>query len=115
MTIRRFPKIIYPSSLKDVLGPDLLASLLRISKKKLEIYSRKPETIPQEVFLRLAWMVEIVDVLRNAYNDTGIYQWFLRKRVQLGRRSPAQVLKYNWLPGQPNPLKVLVLAKSINT
>lgn len=114
MAARRSPKIIKPFLLIDVLGPDLLASLLGVSKRKLEIYSRKPETIPKEVFLRLAFIVEVAEILRGGYNDKGIYQWFLRKRVQLDYRSPTQVLKYNWFPNQPDPLKILALAKSIN-
>ena len=104
-----------PFLLKDILGPELLASLLKISKRKLEIYIRKPKTIPEEVFLRLAFVVEVTEILKGAYNDTGIRQWFLRKRIiQLNRQSPAQILKYNWLPDQPGPLKILELAKSIN-
>ena len=96
------------------MGPELLASLLKISKRKLEIYIRKPKIIPEEVFLRLAFVMEVTEILKGAYNDTGIRQWFSRKRIQLNRQSPAQILKYNWLPNQPGPLKILELAKSIN-
>ena len=104
-----------PFLLKDILGPELLASLLKISKRKLERYIRKPEIIPEEVFLRLAFVMEVTEILKGAYNDIGIRQWFSRKRViQLNRQSPAQILKYNWLPDQPGPLKILELAKSIN-
>ena len=75
-----------PFLLKDILGPELLASLLKISKRKLERYIRKPEIIPEEVFLRLAFVMEGTEILKGAYNDTGIRQWFLRKRIiQLNR------------------------------
>lgn len=114
MAVRHSPKIIRPFLLRGVLGPSLLASLLRISKRKLEIYSRKPETISEEIFLRLAFLIEIVEVLGGAYNNIGVYRWFLRKRIQLGRKSPAQILKYSWFPGEPGPQRILELAKSMN-
>lgn len=101
-------------TLEDILGFDLLASLLGLSNEKLLEYGKKPHTMPEEVFRRLAFIIEIIEILKGAYNPQGIRQWFSRKRAQLGGKSPAEILKNNWSPEDPGPRLVFETAKGMN-
>ena len=101
-------------SLEDVLGLGLLASLLGISTDKLQEYVKDITTIPEIILQRLVFIIEVVEILRDACNPLGIPQWFTRERVQLNGRSPAQIFQREWNPSDPESLKVLELASSIN-
>lgn len=100
--------------LEDILGFDLLASLLGVSRRELFQYDASLDQIPEVICQRFSFIDKIFGILIGAYNDDGIRQWFLRQRVQLSNRSPAEILKNNWSPDEPEPASVLELAESIN-
>ncbi len=100
--------------LLELLGRDLLALLLGISKSKLRRYCAEPRSIPLGVFSRLNFLMEITDILKGGYNQDGVRQWFRRKRAQLGGRSPLEILKNNWSVEDPGPRLVLEIAKGMN-
>lgn len=99
---------------KKILGLGLLASILNVSEPELKAYIANPGSISEIILRRLAFLIEVVDILKDAYNDRGIRQWFLRKRIQLNDKSPVEILRENWNPENTDPHSVLELAKGIN-
>lgn len=102
-------------ALQDILGFDLLAELLNVSRKKLFKYDADFNSMPQEIATRTKFLIELVSVLAGAYNDEGIRQWFSRERVQLKNKHPLQILTGNWNPQGAEPQKILSLARNINS
>jgi hypothetical protein len=99
--------------LADVLGPELLSRLLRISASSLRRYKATARTTPDDVAARLHFLSLIVGDLGGAYNEIGIRQWFERKRAQLDGRTPLDFLNARWKPTQPGPSRVYDLARSL--
>lgn len=64
--------------------------------------------------LRLLFVLYVIDYLYGAYDAKGIYRWFMRKRIQLGSRSPAQILTGDWNPNGKAEQKVMELARSLS-
>jgi len=99
--------------LAEVLGIDPLARLLRISLTSARRYRAAARSTPDDVADRRHFLTLVVGDLRGSYNDIGIRQWFHRKRVQLGGRAPAELLKSPWNPGGSGPSRVRELARSL--
>lgn len=95
------------------LGVDLLARLLGISSASIRRYAAGERTTPDDIAARLHWLALVVGDLSGAYNEIGIRQWFGRKRVQLGQRTPAQLLAGEWRPDDPGPQQVRALAYAL--
>lgn len=95
------------------LGVDALARLLGVSAPSLRRYARAVRSTPDKVAARLHCLALIVGDLGGAYNEIGIRQWFGRKRVQLGGRTPAQWLSGEWKPDDPGPQQVRALAHAL--
>lgn len=91
----------------------MVARLLGISPASVRRYARVVRSTPDDVAARLHWLALTVGDLASAYNEIGIRQWFDRKRVQLGGRSPAQLLSGEWKPDDPGPQQVRALADAL--
>lgn len=63
---------------------------------------------------RISFLYQIVDVLKGAYNNEGIRNWFYRERSELERKNPLQYLGNDWSSDSEPAKKVLELAKSLN-
>ncbi|KKR46662.1 MAG: hypothetical protein A3A97_00110 [Candidatus Terrybacteria bacterium RIFCSPLOWO2_01_FULL_40_23] len=104
-------------AVQDTLGVDITAALItgqaRICKARAKFfeYDADPQNAPVEVIKRFNFVTKIVFLLEGSYNDFGIQRWFLRKRAQLDDASPLEILKGDWDPQDPEPQKVLKLAK----
>lgn len=97
----------------EILRVDMAARLLGISPASVRRYAHAVRRTPDDVAVRLHWLALIVGDLASAYNEIGIRQWFDRKRVQLGGRSPAQLLSGEWKPDDPGPQQVQALAYAL--
>lgn len=62
---------------------------------------------------RLDFLSEVIENLRGGYNDLGIRSWFLRARVQLNGKSPADILCDNWSPSDSGPQDVLRISETL--
>jgi len=76
--------------MRERLGDEQLARLLRISPSSLRRYAGGERETPDEVAWRLHALTRIVAALLGSYNDYGVRRWFERSRAQLGGRSPAE-------------------------
>lgn len=100
-----------------------LPALTGVSREKLlfNIFGLIPPNASEEQMEisedeteRLLFIKEIVYALKGSYNTAGIRQWFLRAFAQLDNKKPCYVLyKDTWKPSDPEPQKVLALAKSL--
>lgn len=97
----------------DILGMDLLATLLGISVTSLRRYKAAARSTPDDVAARLHLLAMIVGDLSGAYNDMGIRQWFGRRRSQLGGRAPADFFQGDWDPKETAPAQVRDLARAL--
>lgn len=102
------------TELEDLLGRKLLISLLGISESKLRRYKAKPKSIPLGIFSRIEFLIELTDILKDGDNPKGVRAWFKRARAQFNGRSPAEILKNDWSPSDPGPLKVFEMARKMN-
>lgn len=100
-------------TLDSVLGINLLAELLNVSKSSIRRYLSGKRSTPDKVAARLHFLAFIVGDLSGAYNEIGVRRWFARPRKQLDGHSPAQFLTDHWLPDDENPLRVRELAHSL--
>ena len=99
--------------MRDVLGDDMLAKLLGISRTSVHRYATSERTTPQEVAERLHVLALIVSDLAGSYNDYGIRRWFERPRAQLGGRAPRALLKKGWGPDDQGVRRVRALAAAL--
>lgn len=53
--------------------------------------------------------------LEGAYDNEGVNAWFERPRVELGGRSPAEILAGDWNPAGKDAQGVLELARSLSS
>jgi hypothetical protein len=99
--------------LSRILGMDLLARLLGISPTNLRRQQGAARTTPGRITARLHFLSMVAGDLSGAYNETGVRQWFDRKRAQLDDRAPAELLKGHWSPDAPGPVQVRELARAL--
>jgi len=90
-----------------------LAALLGISLSSLRRYSSKERETPDDVAARLHFLALLAGDLAGAYNDVGVRAWFRRKRALLEGKSPKDLLRGDWRPGEPGPERVRALARSL--
>ena len=76
----------------EVLGDDLLATLLATSAASMRRYKDGQRATPGPVAHRLHFLALLLADLAGAYNEYGIRRWFVRPRQQLDGRSPLDVL-----------------------
>ncbi len=99
--------------LSGILGIDLLSRLLGTAVASIRRYRSATRTTPDDVAGRLHLLSLTVGDLSGGYNEAGIRQWFDRKRVQLGGKSPAELLGKTWAADDENARKVRELARSL--
>jgi hypothetical protein len=97
----------------EVLGPDLLSTLLGISASSIRRYSAAARTTPDETAVKLHFISLLVGDLSGAYNEIGVRQWFQRNRAQLAGRAPTDLLIGAWKPDQKGPRQVQELARAL--
>lgn len=103
------------AGLGRVLDPETLASLLNVSLSSLKRYQSGERTTPDAIAARLHHLALVIGDLAGSYNDIGIRRWFYRKRTLLDGRSPADLLRAEWDPDQPDPARVRDLARELVT
>jgi hypothetical protein len=94
------------NELSQVLGWDLLASLVRASTQSLHRYAAGERATPDGVAARVHWLTGVVADLRAAYNEQGVRRWFERPRPSFAGRRPADLLRRDWTPDDPRIIGV---------
>ena len=100
-------------ALQEVLGAELLATLVGTSASSVRRYLAGARATPDAVAVRLHFLALVVADLAGAYNDIGIRRWFGRARKRLGGSSPAHLLRGDWWPDDDGPNGVRELAASL--
>ncbi len=99
--------------MSDVLGDELLASLVGVSISSAHRYRSGERVTPDVVAARVHVVALIVSDLAGSYNGFGIRRWFARSRVALAGRSPADILTGGWSPDDEDVQAVRDLAASL--
>lgn len=99
--------------MNDLLGEELLSSLLNISNEKLRGYITKPNTMPGDMIDRIDRLSGICRNLQRKPPVDGIHGWFFKERRRLQHKRPVDILKGDWWPRHPDVLTVLELSDSL--
>lgn len=99
--------------LGELLGDELLTSLVGVSSTSLHRYRAGGRPTPDRVAARLHIVALISADLAGSYNDFGIRRWFLRTRSALEGRSPADILIGDWSPENESVQSVRGLARAL--
>ncbi len=99
--------------LQGVLGPDLLARLLGISRSEARRYLSGSRSTPDPVAARLHFLAFVVGDLAGAHDGIGVRRWFDRPRKLLDGGTPARLLGGNWRPDDDGPRRVRELAGAL--
>lgn len=99
--------------IQDLLGDELLSRLLSISSSSLTRYRGGERRTPDEVADRLHAITLVCSDLAGSYNDFGIRRWFIRPRLLLDGKAPADLLTGSWSSDDPQVRKVRELATSL--
>jgi len=99
--------------LDELFRTDTLADLLGIGSSTLRRYLANERRVPDDVARRAHVVTRIVGDLAGFYNERGIRQWFSRPRVQLGGRTPTDVLRTAWESDEGAAEPVLELAAEL--
>lgn len=102
-------------ALRDLLGDDLLASLVGISVASLRRYAAETRTTPDDVAARLHWLTLVVADLAGSCNAFGIRRWFRRPRQALDGRSPAELIGGRFDPDGLEAQQVRALAAALTS
>ncbi len=100
-------------ALEGVLGLDLLARLLGVSRSSARRYLSGARATPDAVAGRLHLLALVVGDLAGAYNDVGVRRWFDRPRKMLDGATPALSLGEGWSPDDDGPRRVRELARAL--
>ena len=95
------------------LGDGLLAELLGRSVASVRMYANGRRPVPPLIARRLDWIHRISFDLAGGYGALGVRAWFERPRVQLGQRSPLEVLGPGWQPNDVDVIRVANLAATL--
>jgi len=71
--------------------------------------------ISEELAAKVRFLATVVRHLEGGYDNEGVNAWFERPRVQLGGRSPVQVLTESWDPAGKDAQSILELARSLSS
>ena len=97
----------------ELLGDDLLESLLGASASSLRRYRTGERPTPDPTAQRLHFISVLVADLTGSYNSFGIRRWFTRSRSALSGQSPLESLGKNWDSNDPGASAVQSLAASL--
>ena len=64
---------------------------------------------------RIKMLSEMIEILRDAYDDEGIRRWFERPRTQLGGKPPSALLVGDWEPTDKGPARARKLATNLKS
>lgn len=95
------------------LGDALLAKLLGRSVTSVRLYAKGQRPVPPLIARRLEWIRQVSFSLAGGYNSIGMSAWFDRPRVELGQRSPMEILGPDWQPSDAAARKVEGLAATL--
>jgi hypothetical protein len=98
---------------RQLLGDELLASLVSIAISSLRRYASGERATPDAVAARLHEIGRIVSALSGSYNDYGIRRWFDRPRSNLDGQTPRLALGTKWSPDDQSARRVVALAESL--
>lgn len=97
----------------EVLGEDLLSTLLATSAASMRRYREGQRATPGPVAHRLHFLALLLADLAGAYNEYGIRRWFVRPRQRLDGRSPMEVLGSGFDPYGPDAARVRALVDAL--
>lgn len=97
----------------ELLGDDLLATLVRTSASSIRRYTAGERSTPDHIADRLHALTLMCAALLGSYNDFGIRRWFRRRRSALGGASPLEVFSRDWSPSDEKVHEVGALAESL--
>ncbi len=106
------PDLEWPR-LREVLGLELLASLVGVSLPSARRYLSGERTTPDDVAARLHFIALVVGDLAGTYDELGIRRWFERPRSALGGRAPRDLLGPGFDPDGEDAKAVARLARSL--
>lgn len=101
------------STMRQILGDEMLGDLLRTSVSSLKRYSGGERSTPVEIADRLHWLAMVVSDLAGSYNEFGMRRWLSRERSQLDGRSPREMLGRRWQSNDASARRVRALAASL--
>ncbi|MBI2036847.1 MAG: hypothetical protein HYT14_00605 [Candidatus Liptonbacteria bacterium] len=82
---------------------------------KLILAAQGGAPISEALAAKVRFLATVVRHLEGGYDNEGVNAWFERPRVQLGGRSPVQVLTESWDPAGKDAQSVLELARSLSS
>lgn len=97
----------------EVLGEDLLATLLDVSPASIRRYRDGQRPTPGPVAHRLHFVALLLADLAGAYNDYGVRRWFTRVRQQLDQASPLELLQGGFDPEGSEACRVKTLVDAL--
>ena len=103
------PEIELPR-LDALFGAGRLAESVGVAESSLRRYVDQIRETPDLVAERAHLLTRIVGDLSGSYNERGVRRWFERPRSQLDGRAPAEILKGDWSPDDPDVVRVAALA-----
>jgi len=106
------PDLEWPR-LRDVLGLELLASLVGVSLASARRYLAGERSTPDDVAARLHFVALVVGDLAGTYDELGIRRWFDRARSALGGRAPRAILGPGFDPESADTRVVARLSRSL--
>jgi len=98
------------NDLNNLLGEELLCSLLNTKAKKLEYYIENQHQIPSVVEDKLRNVSAIVRNLQGCYPPNRIRKFFENKNSKLGFKKPREIMSGDWWPRDHEVLSVLMLS-----
>lgn len=116
-TIEALDASPYPSGewepLRELVGDELLARMLRISESSVRRYGAGDRRTPEDVAWRLHAIGRIASALRGSYNSYGVRRWFERSRTALDGRTPAQIIAEAENEDEADLVRVIQLAEAL--
>lgn len=83
------------ASLREVLGPGLLAEVTAADDEAITAWAKGEDEPPLDVASRLRAVREIVDMLLEVEKPSVVRSWFAGSNFLLGNRAPATVASEN--------------------
>lgn len=94
-------------ALLDILGPELLSEILRLTPKTISIKIKKGREFSQASERRIDFLCQVAYNLRMCYADAGVRGWFKRKKIGADHKTPAELLSIQWSPNSPIAIEVM--------
>lgn len=99
--------------LNNILGEELLCSLLNTKPKKLVCYIEDQYQVPSIIEDKLRNVSAIVRNLQGCYPPGRIRKFFDNKNSKLGFKKPREIMSGDWWPRDSEVLGVLMLSSDM--